>query len=448
MNDTVTISDAARRNTGGSRQWILPLLTILVFLGFTVWAIQATLQTEEDRFLLEAKTDVKVLEVAFGDSLAFGGGVGAIQRRIDRLVARDPSIVRLSFIGKAADGSFKHLASSLESRIGKLAHPEDLEVLATGEVVLLEEEHEGVGALDITHPVRNQDGVILGLIGYTVSRGTTIHLPLAMTGAALLAITLLTVHFFLLLRHSHREIQYRRETEQALRDSHRIKDEFISITAHELRTPLAVVRGYAELLLRPPGDSAIDGARRQEFIQKIFNTVGMLRKIIDDLLDVQRIESGQPIPMYMIACDPDEIIRGEVEDYRIHSPAHHFELAPREQPRLVMADRNKIVQVLENLLSNAIKFSPDGGKIVVGGKTEGNFYRITVADDGIGMTPEQIEKIFIKFYRADNSSAARSGMGLGMSIVKHIVDRHGGSIRVESEMGRGTAVSFTVPLAD
>jgi signal transduction histidine kinase len=113
-----------------------------------------------------------------------------------------------------------------------------------------------------------------------------------------------------------------------------------------------------------------------------------------------------------------------------------------------MADRNKIVQVLENLLSNAIKFSPDGGKIVVGGKTEGNFYRITVADEGIGMTPEQIEKIFIKFYRADNSSAARSGMGLGMSIVKHIVDRHGGSIRVESEMGRGTAVSFTVPLAD
>jgi signal transduction histidine kinase len=105
------------------------------------------------------------------------------------------------------------------------------------------------------------------------------------------------------------------------------------------------------------------------------------------------------------------------------------------------------VQVLENLLSNAIKFSPDGGKIVVGGSAEGRYYRITVTDEGIGMTPEQTGKIFDKFYRADNSSAARDGMGLGMSIVKHIVDRHGGGIRVESEPGRGTAVSFTVPLA-
>lgn len=446
-NGTAAVNDADRISTG-SRQWILPLLTILVFLFFTVWAIQATLRTGEERFLLEAETDVKVLEVAFGDSLSFGGGVGAIQRRIDGLVARDPFIVRLSFIGEAADGSYRHLASSLESRIGKLAHPEDLEALATGEIVLLEEEHEGGDALDITHPVRNQGGVILGLIGYTVYREKTLRLPLAMTGAALLAISLLTVHFILLLRHSHREIQFRRETEQALRDSHRIKDEFISITAHELRTPLAVVRGYAELLLRPAGGSAIDGARQREFIQKIFHKVGMLRKIIDDLLDVQRIESGQAIPLDLIACDPDEIIRGEVEDYRIHSPAHHFELAPGEQPRLVLADRNKIVQVLENLLSNAIKFSPDGGKIVVGGKKEGNYFRITVADEGIGMTPEQIEKIFIKFYRADNSSTAKGGMGLGMSIVRNIVDSHGGSIRVESEMGRGTTISFTVPLAD
>jgi len=123
-----------------------------------------------------------------------------------------------------------------------------------------------------------------------------------------------------------------------------------------------------------------------------------------------------------------------------------FVYSAPEQPLKVMADREKFNQVMENLLSNAVKYSPDGGTIrVTAGVVEGEF-RVSVADEGIGMTPDQISRIFEKFYRADASNTAIEGTGLGMTIVKHIVEAHGGRVWVESEYRKGTTVTFCIPL--
>ena len=126
---------------------------------------------------------------------------------------------------------------------------------------------------------------------------------------------------------------------------------------------------------------------------------------------------------------------------------HRLEVNLAEETTLVNVDKGKIAQVLENLLSNAVKFSPAGSLIIIKGDLFQGGYRISVADQGVGMTPEQVAKVFDKFYRANGSDSAVEGAGMGMHIVKHIVDDHGGKVCVESEPGKGTTVSFTFPLA-
>jgi signal transduction histidine kinase len=111
-----------------------------------------------------------------------------------------------------------------------------------------------------------------------------------------------------------------------------------------------------------------------------------------------------------------------------------------------MVDEGKIVQVIENILSNGIKYSPEGGPIMVRGEITCNGYILAICDRGIGMTSEQVAKVFDKFYRADCSNTAIGGTGLGMSIVKHFIEAHGGTVEVESAPGTGTTVCLTLPL--
>ena len=182
------------------------------------------------------------------------------------------------------------------------------------------------------------------------------------------------------------------------------------------------------------------------FLGIIFPKAESLCTIVDDLLDVSRIESGSPIPLKREPCDPGGIIRKEVDNFRIHAPQNRFELSLSENPGVdIWVDRHKIVQVLENLISNAVKYSSDKGGIRVTGAMTESGYRLTVADTGIGMTPEQVERVFDKFYRADYRNTAIGGLGLGMNIVRQIIEGHGGDIRVDSEPGRGTVVTVDLP---
>jgi signal transduction histidine kinase len=161
------------------------------------------------------------------------------------------------------------------------------------------------------------------------------------------------------------------------------------------------------------------------------------------------LEMGKPLPLNIERIAIGPILARVVERYRLLAPKHAFAIEVMDSlPEQVLADTGKLEQVLENLFSNAVKYSPEGSLIRVFSEKAGDYCQVTVADSGIGMNPQQVERVFDKFYRADFSNTAAKGIGLGMSIARQIVEQHGGSIRVESNPGTGTRAIFTVPLGE
>lgn len=226
------------------------------------------------------------------------------------------------------------------------------------------------------------------------------------------------------------------------REIERMKSEFVSIAAHELRSPLTSIIGFTELLLGNP-DRDPDG--QQDLLETIKRQALALAEIINTLLDISRIESGQDIHLKKEKATVADIFSLTAPFIRINAEKIRFQVTPAEESTVLFVDREKIRQVLENLLTNAVKYSPGGGTIRLGGKPVDGNYLFSVADQGIGMTAEQVERVFDKFYRADTSDTAVGGIGLGMNIVRSIIEAHGGKIWVESHVGLGTTVRFTLP---
>ena len=228
-----------------------------------------------------------------------------------------------------------------------------------------------------------------------------------------------------------------------IREIDKMKTEFISTAAHELRTPLTSIQGFSEILLTRDD---ISDQEKKKFLGHINNQATNLTRIINNLLDISRIESGKGYQLQKVPCLIGEAIKSVVEPFIAQTKIHKFEIVVPKKPVEIIVDKEKMEQVLENLINNAVKYSPDGGKIQIKGELIKDNYQVSVQDEGVGMTREQVEKIFDKFYRADTTNTAIEGTGLGMSIVKNIVEAHDGKVWVESEIGKGTKVTFTLPL--
>jgi signal transduction histidine kinase len=232
----------------------------------------------------------------------------------------------------------------------------------------------------------------------------------------------------------------------ALKASDRMKSELISTTAHELNTPLTSILGYTEILLNPDQFGGLDAQRQREFLKEIYLKGEALSRVITRLLDLQRLESGQPIPLDLQICNMGEVLKKQVDYFQLHHRTHSVQFESVDSsPILVRCDLPKIIQVLENLIGNAVKYSPAGSRVKVSLEPKDGKSRITVADQGIGMSGAVLAQVFDKFYRADNSNTAVHGLGLGMSVVKYIVEAHKGQIQINSTPGVGTQVSFTLP---
>lgn len=225
------------------------------------------------------------------------------------------------------------------------------------------------------------------------------------------------------------------------RELDRAKSEFLSMASHELRTPLTSIQGFSEILLTR--ELAEEEAAR--FLGYINSQARKLGGMIGDLLDVARIEAGRGLELEPEPVEIGPLVSGCLEVFRSRGLSHSFleEVAGGLPP--VVADRGKLEQVLGNLLANAVKYSPDGGAIRVRAERRGGSLVIEVSDKGRGMSPEQVARVFDKFYRAEGSAGAVEGTGLGMFIVKSIVEAHGGLVWLESEPGRGTTVSVALP---
>ncbi|HVH62291.1 MAG TPA: HAMP domain-containing sensor histidine kinase, partial [Candidatus Dormibacteraeota bacterium] len=170
-----------------------------------------------------------------------------------------------------------------------------------------------------------------------------------------------------------------------------------------------------------------------------------LNRLINDMLDLDRIEAGR-LTLHLCAVDVNQVIREAVDRARATSAKHSFVTHLESAQPMVHADPDRVAQVLANLLSNAIKYSPDGGEIVVTCEVRDVGVEITVSDHGIGIAPEFIERLFGRYERYEKTSGSILGTGLGLAITRQIVEMHGGKIWVQSELGSGSNFHFTLPM--
>jgi|GEM_PF-1433120 len=277
------------------------------------------------------------------------------------------------------------------------------------------------------------------------------NLPLALEAlldAFFLSLLVIPFLYFLFFKPVQKAIEQRNQKEaerDKLEKIDEVKSQFISIAAHELRTPVATIMGYTELLSDQDMIGSFNDKQRRDFLATIYESSERLSTIIDDILDVSRIESGQRLPLQKTPLSIKDLLEKVLHRLSLKSSRHvNLEIKP-EVPERLLFDGHRIDQVIENLLSNAIKYSPKQSPISIVVEADGHRCSITVTDHGIGMSDEQKSYIFDKFYRADSSDTAVQGLGLGMSIVKQIIDDHDGTISIDSTLGEGTSVRFALP---
>jgi signal transduction histidine kinase len=233
---------------------------------------------------------------------------------------------------------------------------------------------------------------------------------------------------------------------EALRMSDQLKSDFVSSVSHELRTPLASILGYLDVLLE--GALGAMSPEQMEFVRIVDENARRLLSLINDLLTLSGIESGRML-LRPEPADLRALVERHVVDLQPAASAKELNLAVQlpAEPLTAEVDSDRIGQVVTNLVANAVKFTGAGGDVHVSLRRDGERAELTVADTGIGIPPEDSDRLFQRFFRARNATdAAIPGTGLGLAICKGIVDAHGGDIAVESETGRGTTLRVFLPM--
>jgi signal transduction histidine kinase len=295
--------------------------------------------------------------------------------------------------------------------------------------------------VQLTVPIRLEDRII-GVIALECSQGDTIE-------EAMEFVVRLTDHAAIAMENARLFERVRRANEA--------KTEFVSFVSHELKQPMTSMKGYTDILMK--GMAGELNETQHGLLETIRSNVDRMNSLVSELLDVSRIESGRirlefgDVSVKRMIEDALRTIQGQIE-----SKQQVLKVDVASDLPLVHGDRSRLMQVLTNLVSNAHKYTPEGGDITVRARMWSNgqnggdgdaFVLCSVVDTGIGMSPEDQERLFkTKYFRADNP-AVRSvpGTGLGLVITKSLVELHGGEIWVESELGRGSAFSFTIPVA-
>ncbi|UTI44327.1 cell wall metabolism sensor histidine kinase WalK [Niallia sp. RD1] len=222
----------------------------------------------------------------------------------------------------------------------------------------------------------------------------------------------------------------------------RMKSEFVSTVSHELRTPLASILGFTELMI----NRELKVEKQKKYLQTIYGEAKRLTSLINDFLDIQRMEAGkQTYEKKNIDLLP--ILERVKDNLSINTPSHIIQINQLVEETMVIGDKAKMEQVMANLLSNAIKYSPNGGKIEINIYKELDQLRVAFKDEGLGIPETAMDKLFTKFYRVDNTDRRKiGGTGLGLSIVQEIMNAHDGKVMVESEYGKGSTLTLVFPL--
>ena len=289
-----------------------------------------------------------------------------------------------------------------------------------------------IGKLRILVPIRCEDRMV-GLLDLR-NNGSLLFRPEHAQFASRLA------------DHAAVAIENSRLYEQ-VHQANQAKSEFVSFVAHELRTPMTSIRGYADMLVK--GMAGELTVQQVEFAQTIHSNVERMQILVSDLQDVSRIETGQ-LRLEMKPTLLAEALESALQSTRPQIEGRAQQLTVEVSAGLprVQADLARMTQVLINLLSNACKYTPEGGGVCVRAWADGSYVYCAVSDTGVGMSPEDRAHLFTKFFRSEDPAVRdMPGTGLGLCIVKSLVELQGGVIAVESDLGKGTTFTFTVPVA-
>jgi signal transduction histidine kinase len=277
----------------------------------------------------------------------------------------------------------------------------------------------------VYEPYRDSSGEIIGIIAITID------------------VTQQVLARKMVEESEHQLLDIKLQLEKELeagKNLQRQKDEFLSIASHELKTPLTSIKAFNQLLLR-----TADAAKARNFAERSAGHILRLERLISDLLDVTRINTGK-MNYQFVPFGVKNMLEECVEQMQF-TTKHQLKL--ESAPDLTFTgDRDRLEQVVNNLLANAIKYSPNANQVIVNSFIETGHLIVTVRDFGIGIAPEDIDKLFDRYYRVDNTSMRFDGLGLGLFISSEILKRHNGTFWIESEVGNGSLFCFSLPLAE
>jgi PAS domain S-box-containing protein len=226
------------------------------------------------------------------------------------------------------------------------------------------------------------------------------------------------------------------------REIERRKDDFLSIASHELKTPLTTVKGYVQVMNRYMPENSSE--KFKGIVEKTSLYIDRLNDLLTELLDVSRIQTGN-IKLHKETFDFDKMVHETVEGLQTATPTHQIKVLGKATNSYT-GDESHIVQVINNLIGNAIKYAPGSNEIIVYLSLVSNYLKVSVTDFGMGINIEDQKKIFDRFFRVGEIQQRFPGMGIGLYICDQIIKNHGGSLWVESEIGKGSTFSFTLPL--
>ncbi|MBI5830369.1 MAG: HAMP domain-containing histidine kinase [Chloroflexi bacterium] len=226
------------------------------------------------------------------------------------------------------------------------------------------------------------------------------------------------------------------------KDLERAKNEFIAAASHDLKGPITAIFGYSQLIAR------VGPLNRQQndYLSRVNKAAKQMHDLVQNLLELARIDMG--VDLKLEACNIRDLLAGVGDEFQLQAGAKQqtFEIVPFEGRPQVLADTPRMRQVLRNLIGNAIKYTPVGGKIAITAEVGSDTVQVQIRDTGIGIPPPDLPHIFDKFYRVQSAQTKDiEGNGLGLAIVKSIVEQHGGKVKVESAIGKGSSFSFTLP---